>query len=73
MVNYEYRDLVHELLKGQDLVREAHEKNESVNTIKLARTFKAINFYGSHRSNFTVEQRKGLDLLVQGISNICSR
>lgn len=72
MVNYEYRDLVNELLKGQDLIRETCENQEPVNTIKLSRTFKAINFYSTHKNNFSPKQREGLDLLVQGISNLCS-
>ena len=72
MVNYEYRDLVDELLAGQDLVREFYDKKEAADKTGLVRTFSAIKFYNSHKNNFTLSQREGLDLLIQGISNICS-
>lgn len=72
MVNYKYRDLVDELLAGQDLVREARDNKKEADKTGLVRTFSAIKFYSSHKNNFTLSQREGLDLLVEGFSNICS-
>ncbi|MEK6913049.1 MAG: hypothetical protein AABW47_00050 [Nanoarchaeota archaeon] len=68
MVNYEYRDLVHELLAGQDLIRECSETGEEVDFSKLIRTTRAINFYRTHKEKYTLEQRTGITLLIQGIN-----
>jgi hypothetical protein len=72
MVNYEYRDLVKELFAGQDLAREYSETGEEVDVNKLIRTAKAIDFYNTHKRNFTSQQRTGIDLLIQGLSGLCS-
>ncbi|VVB82718.1 Uncharacterised protein [uncultured archaeon] len=70
MVNYEYRDLVEELIKGQYLVRESPRKE--IDSNELMKTFNAIIFYNSHKRNFNSEQREGIELLIGEFSKSCS-
>jgi hypothetical protein len=80
MTNYNYRDLVEELLNGQEVLNnhpeyakdpEYEQKLSWEEKTTIKRTMQAVRFYFFNKRDFNKDQVRGIDSLVQGFFAPC--
>jgi len=74
MVNYNYLDLVLELINGQEVISNHPQDSDEwkyEETQRIQRTMRAIDFYGRNKQFFNKEQQIGLEPLMKEFVGGC--